>query len=219
MNGDRAEAIPLISASPPPVPGNDGASVGPATAEHRPRRVFVGLKVGPEITVELTRIAQELERFDVRRVAANDIHLTLVPPWNETSPSEAIEKLQLVAEQFDAFTLAIEHVGYGPDLYRPRLLWADCLANEELVALRTGLLDAFGRKDERPFHPHLTLARIGGNGRAVALKCPIDRQLSLTQQVKSVQLFQSPPPGQQGYQVLALAHLRIASQTSALDAD
>jgi 2'-5' RNA ligase len=183
-------------------------SISPPAAEHRPPRVFVGLKVAPEIAVELARIAQGLERFNVRPVATDDIHLTLVPPWNEASPSEAIEKLQLVTERFDAFTLAIQHVGYGPDMRWPRLLWADCLATEELVALRAGLLDAFGRKDERPFHPHVTLARIRGNGRAIARKHPIDRQLSLTQRIKSVQLFQSPPPGQQGYQVLALAHLR-----------
>jgi 2'-5' RNA ligase len=88
-------------------------------------------------------------------------------------------------------------------------LWADCLATEELVTLHVALLDAFGQKDERPFHPHVTLARIRGNGRIIARKHPIDRPLSLVQRVESVQLFQSPAPGQRGYRVLASVPLRV----------
>jgi 2'-5' RNA ligase len=110
--------------------------------------------------------------------------------------------------RFGAFTLAIRHVGYGPDPRRPRLLWADCLATDELVALRAALLDAFGQRDGRPFRPHVTLARMRGNGRLIARRHPIDRPLSLTQRVESVQLFQSPPPAQQGYRVLASLRLQ-----------
>jgi 2'-5' RNA ligase len=79
------------------------------------------------------------------------------------------------------------------------------------VALRAALLDGLGQQDERPFHPHVTLARIRGNGRVIARKHPIDRPLSLTQRIESVQLFQSPPPSEQGYRVLASAPLRDGS--------
>lgn len=53
-------------------------------------RVFVGVKVAPEIADELARLAQGLERFAVRLAPSADIHLTLVPPWNEASMSEAV---------------------------------------------------------------------------------------------------------------------------------
>ena len=182
-----------------------------STAECRPPRVFVGLKMAPEVAGALARIGHELARFDVREVAADDIHLTLVPPWNEASPSGAAERLRLVAERLGTFTLAIQHVQYGPDRRRPRLLWADCLASAQLMALRQALLDTFGQTDPRPFHPHVTLARIRRHGRAIARKYPIERRLSLTQQVESVELFQSPPPGQAGYRVLASGRLRVNS--------
>lgn len=189
----------------------ESASTGPAAANRRPARVFVGVKMAPDIARELVTIARELKDFDVRLVAADDIHLTLVPPWDEVSTSEAIEKLRPVSARYAAFPLTIQHVGYGPDARRPRLLWADCAVTDEIAALRAALLEIFGQTDARPFRPHVTLVRLRGNGRAIAPKHPIDRQLSLTQRVESVELFQSPPPGENGYRVLASIRLAQAA--------
>ena len=185
------------------------ASTGPAAANRRPARVFVGMKMAPEIARELVKIAQELKGSDVRLAAADDIHLTLVLPWDEVSTSEAIDKLRLVASKFGTFLLTIQHVGYGPDSRRPRLLWAGCEVTDEILALRAALLEVFGQMDERPFRPHVTLVRIRSNGRAIARKHPVDRQLSLTQRVESIELFQSPPPGENGYRVLASMRLAV----------
>jgi len=172
-----------------------------------PPRVFVGLKVAPQIASRLAQFAAGLEPQSVRPVAPADIHLTLVPPWNETSIPNAIEKLGGVAGAFGAFSLIFQHVGYGPQPRRPHLLWADCAVSGEIAALRAALLQVFGQADERPFLPHVTLARIRAKGAAIARKHPIDRKLSLTQRVESIELFQSPPPGGSGYQVLASLRL------------
>lgn len=166
-------------------------------------RVFVALRIAPEIAGELAQMARVLERFAVRLIAPADIHLTLVPPWNETSIPGAIEKLRGVADKAAPFTLAFRHLGYGPQPRRPRLLWADCEAGEELAALYAALLHAFGQTDERPFRPHVTVARIRGNGGGLARRHPIDRELALSQRVETVELMQSPPPHEVGYRVLA----------------
>ena len=172
-----------------------------------PARVFVGLKIAPQIASQLARLAAILEKLPVRPVAPADIHLTLVPPWNETSIPDAITKLRRVAAGFGAFRLIFQHVGYGPQPRRPRLLWADCAATDEIAALRIALLQAYGQTDERPFKPHVTLARIRAEGPAIARKHPIDEPLSLTQRVELIELFQSPAPGGSGYQVLASLRL------------
>ncbi len=166
-------------------------------------RVFVGLKVVAEIAAQLVRFAAGFESPAVRPVAPADIHLTLVPPWNEPATTEAIARLGRVAGQFGTFLLTFQHVGYGPQPRRPRLIWVDCGASDEITALRAALLQAFGQVDERPFQPHVTLARIRGDGLAIARRYPIDAQLSLQQRVESVELFQSPPPGERGYRILA----------------
>jgi 2'-5' RNA ligase len=168
-----------------------------------PARVFVGLKMAPDIAGELAQLAAGLEKLSVRLIAPADIHLTLVPPWSETSIAEAIAKLRDVADRFGGFSLIIEHVGYGPDPRRPRLLWADCAASDEIVTLRDALFQTFGQTDERPFRPHVTLARIRGNGFSIARRHPIDRKLSRNQRIETIELFQSPPAGQSGYRVLA----------------
>jgi 2'-5' RNA ligase len=88
------------------------------------------------------------------------------------------------------------------------LVWAECAASDEISALRSALLHTLGQTDDRPFLPHVTLARIRGDATAIARRHPIDQQVSLTQPVEAIELFQSPSPGASGYQVLA--SLRLA---------
>jgi 2'-5' RNA ligase len=163
--------------------------------------------MAPEIANELAQLAKSIEHPSVRLIAPADFHLTLVPPWDAASIPQAIERLRQVASRFGAFWLTFEHVGYGPQPRRPRLLWAECAAGEEIAGLRAALLEAFGQRDERPFQPHVTVARIREIGFAIARRHPIDRQLSLRQRVETVEFFQSPPPGGSGYQVLASLRL------------
>jgi len=167
-----------------------------------PARVFVGLKIAPEIALELTRFAKRLEQPSVRLVAPADVHLTLVPPWDEPSIPEAVDKLRQVTARFAAFQLSLKRVCYGPQRRRPRLLWAECATNEEIARLRSALLNAVDRRDDRSFAPHVTIARLQGNGIAIARSHPIDQPISLRQHVETVELFRSPPGGA-GYQVLA----------------
>lgn len=172
-----------------------------------PVRLFVGLAVAPEIARELVKLAACLDAPFVRLVAAADLHVTLVPPWPEASVSGAIGKLCLAAGRFEAFWLAFQHIGYGPEPSRPRMLWADCAAGREIDIMRTSLLHAYGQTDERPFRPHVTLARIRDNGLQMARMRPIDQELSFMQRVETVELFQSPRPGEAGYRIVASARL------------
>jgi 2'-5' RNA ligase len=172
-----------------------------------PVRLFAGLRIAPEIARELVWLAACLEGPSVRLVAAADVHVTLVPPWREASVLGAIEKLRLAARACEAFWLTFEHVGYGPNPGRPRMLWADCAAGEPIARLRASLLQAYGQMDERPFRPHVTLARIRGDGWRIARRHPIDQALSFTQHIETVELFQSPRPGEAGYRIVASAPL------------
>jgi|SRR5579864_498205 len=84
-------------------------------------RIFIGLKVNREIADQLAALAAALKDTPARRVAAPDIHLTLVPPWQERSIDQAIGKLWQVAAKFMPFTLKLQHLGYGRNLGdRPR---------------------------------------------------------------------------------------------------
>ncbi len=176
-------------------------------AEIKPARLFVGLKMASDIAEQLAAMAAELRDTPARLVATRDIHLTLVPPWQETSIELAIERLRGATYAFPSFLLKFERIGYGPRSRQPRLLWADCTASDEIAALHTALLGAFGQTDSRPFRPHVTLARFRETDRNIVRRHPIDRKLRLVQAVRTVELFRSPPPGAKGYQILASMEL------------
>jgi RNA 2',3'-cyclic 3'-phosphodiesterase len=177
-------------------------------AKTKPSRVFVGLKINSDIADQLAALAGELRGTRARLVATSNIHLTLVPPWQEFSLDQAIGSLREVASMFTPFLLKFLHLGYGPQPRRPSLLWADCATTDEIAALRNSLMQAFGQEDSKPFRPHVTLARIRDGERSFARRHPIDKDLDLMQMARTIELFQSPPPGATGYQVLASAELR-----------
>ncbi len=186
-----------------PEPHNTTEVASEAETGIRPARIFVALRITLEIAQELLQDCKGLEQSSVRPVPPADIHLTLVPPWNEGSIADTVAKLRRVAETCAAFTLEFRHIGYGPESRRPRFLWAECEASNALVDLRAALLRAFGQVDQRPFRPHVTLARLRDKGRAIARKHPVDKDITLTQKIDSVELMQSPAPGESGYKVLA----------------
>jgi 2'-5' RNA ligase len=202
------------------VPGNEqgDAIVSGVGKPPQEMRVFLGVKIAPDLSDQLARLAKELREEQVKFVSPGDIHLTLVPPWNEMSIDEAIAKMRVIVSKFGPFALELRHLIYGPEARRPRLLWAECAAPDEAVTLRGALLDLFGQNDDRPFRPHVTLARLRGNGATIARRHPIDRPLSFVQYVESVELFRSPPAGATGYQVLASAPLaQRASPASSVE--
>jgi len=176
-----------------PTEGNEAA---------QPTRVFVGIKVAPDIAEELAKLVQPLEGLPVRLIPAADLHLTLVPPWNEAAISAAIEKLHQAICGLRGFTLTFERIAYGPTRRRPRLLWAECAPAEDALEMQALLLATFGQSQERPFRPHVTLARLQRIGRAIAGKHPFDQTLSLIQRVETIELFRSPRKGERGYVVL-----------------
>jgi 2'-5' RNA ligase len=166
-------------------------------------RVFVGIKIAPEIAQVLAQRARFIESHPSRFVPCEDIHLTLLSPWDETCLPETIEKLRAGLTGMTPFTLTFTRLSYWPSPDRPRLLCAECTPTDELKALQSALLSAFGQKNDRPFEPHVTLARMQKGGRGAAGESQTDQELSFVQSVDSVQLFQSPKPPAKGYAILA----------------
>ncbi len=179
------------------------SAVQPGRGASASVRVFAALKMTPEVADELVGLSASVEKFGFRRIPSNDIHFTIVPPWNETSISDATAKLGRAAAGHAPFVLKFSRLCYGPERRHPRLLWAECVPSSELIALRHELLITFGAVNDREFRPHVTLARIRKGSASLVKKHPIDRDLTLSQTVSSIELMQSPPPGARGYTVLA----------------
>ena len=50
-------------------------------------RVFVAIKIAAETADEFAQLTRSLDRSGVQLIGPGDIHLALVPPWNEVSIS------------------------------------------------------------------------------------------------------------------------------------
>ncbi len=188
---------PAVSTQKPDVAAKHGAD------RRTSARLFVGIKIAPEIAGELAKIANAVADPLVRRIPATDLHLTLVAPWNEEDIAAATQALTAVLKPIRSFDLAFEHVAYGPTRDRPKLLWTECAPTPELAVLGKLLSLAFHQIDNRPSRPHVTLARLGENGPRIARKYPLDRALSLRQKVRSIELFRSTQQQGRGYEIIA----------------
>jgi 2'-5' RNA ligase len=133
-------------------------------------RAFLALDPPEEILREIGRVQKRLQKLirgDIRWVQPEGIHLTL--KFFGYIPENAVEKIAAVVEKAAAgalpFSLALGGAGVFPDPHRPRVLWFGMSGDvPRLLGFQQGLETELGMigfpEEERPFRPHLTLARI-----------------------------------------------------------
>ena len=133
-------------------------------------RSFVAVELPEEAKKGLARLRQELERDEhkfVKWVDPRGIHLTLkflgnIPSKRVTEITEAIRQ---AAQGISSFRLEISGLGAFPSLKQARVFWVGVSGElDKLSKLQQNIdstLAVLGfAKEERPFMPHLTLARI-----------------------------------------------------------
>lgn len=167
-----------------------------------PRRIFIGIKAPEEVAEALVRLQTRLAGLPVKLIPKEDLHLTLVPPWQETMVIRASQRLRKLLAGVPAFTLTLEKLSYGPDPWRPWLAWVACSDTEDIVAFKKTLLKAFGVRERVPFVPHITVARFPKEDETAPRRAPLDIPLHIPLRVERVQLFESPHEGGSGYLVL-----------------
>jgi len=133
-------------------------------------RSFIAIELPEEVREGLVRLRNAIKRDEhkfVKWVSPDGIHLTLkflgnIPSKRVTEITEAIEK---VTQEISPFHLEISGLGVFPSLRQTRVLWVGIGgAVYKLSKLQRNIdsaLDVLGfAKEERPFVPHLTLARL-----------------------------------------------------------
>ena len=93
------------------------------------------------------------------------LHITtkFIGEWPEARLDE-MKRALAAAATGGAIEIAIRGIGWFPDDRHPRVLWAGIAAGPGLAALARATADAAAaigvEKEDRPYSPHLTLARI-----------------------------------------------------------
>ena len=104
----------------------------------------------------------------------DNLHVTtkFIGEWPEDRLSELTAALQALPAR-PAISVAIEKLGFFPNPHSPRILWAGVHAGDPLTQLARETEDALAtlgvEREQRPYSPHLTLARIKTPGKQPAL--------------------------------------------------
>jgi 2'-5' RNA ligase len=131
-------------------------------------RTFVAVRVGvlPELQAVLKSLAGL--RWPIVAVSPDNLHVTLkflgeTPVARRDDVSRCLA--QAVAGQ-PPLNVRVQGLGAFPTPDRPSVIWTGLLDAEPLVALAERLetlLEPLGfARDSRPFHAHVTLARVKG---------------------------------------------------------
>jgi 2'-5' RNA ligase len=125
---------------------------------------FMALVTPKEVNEDVLKWKQFMkEHYECAVALRSPAHITLIPPfWMEERLEQNIEKsIHSFSQQQDPFEIRLENFA----AFKPRVIYVDVVPGEALSNLHlqlhdhlieTGLFPI--KKEERPYHPHVTIA-------------------------------------------------------------
>ena len=135
-------------------------------------RIFIGIDLDPEVRTRIERFLEGVEGFapEARWVRPESLHITLKFVGEQTPDRvQAItEHLQRV--ESSAFEVRAGGYGFFPTAKAPRVFWIGIHAGPQLAELAKSIdmdvAEVGIPREDRPYSPHLTLARVGAGRRS-----------------------------------------------------
>lgn len=131
-------------------------------------RIFIGIDLDNEIRAKLARFLEGVRGFapDARWVRPESLHITL--KFIGEQKEERVEAITERLRSVEGAATEVRFSGYGffPTAKAPRVFWIGIHAGPQLAELANNIDAAVAElgvaREDRPFSPHLTLARGGG---------------------------------------------------------
>lgn len=129
-------------------------------------RLFTAIDLPADILLRLERLLSALRpEALIKWSPLDNLHITtkFIGQWPDARIDEIQEALSELLPR-SSFEVEVKDLGWFPNERSPRVLWAGVHGGEALAQLANETekrLEPLGiKKEERPFSPHLTLARI-----------------------------------------------------------
>jgi RNA 2',3'-cyclic 3'-phosphodiesterase len=131
-------------------------------------RLFTGLSIPPPILQTLTATLDQLRpTAPLHWSPSENLHITLkfIGAWPEPRLPELRQTLESIPQP-GPIPIDIDRFGYFPNPHRPHSFFAAVHAGPQLASLAAAIDEALVKigcpPENRPYTPHLTLARIKG---------------------------------------------------------
>lgn len=130
-------------------------------------RAFLAFEVSPEVIESLTKVQEELKgtKADLKLVELENLHFTV--KFLGEIPESMVEEIDRRIRTLALSKIEVDVQGLGafPDGKHPRVVWAGVSSKDfdRISKSAQQVIDALqgiGETDERPFHPHITVARV-----------------------------------------------------------
>src|ERR1035438_2944266 len=131
-------------------------------------RIFIGIDLDPEVRARISRFIEGVQGFapDARWMRPESLHITLKFIGEQTSEQVAAIAERLPRVEGSAFEIRSAGYGFFPTAKAPRVFWIGIQAGPQLAELAESIDMATAElgvpREDRPYSPHLTLARAGG---------------------------------------------------------
>src|ERR1700676_5258003 len=134
-------------------------------------RIFIGIDLDPEVRTRIERFIEGVEGFapDARWARPESLHITL--KFIGEQPPERVEAITERLRGVESSAFEIRAAGHGlfPTAKAPRVFWIGIHAGPQLAELAESIDMATAElgipREDRPYSPHLTLARAGAGRR------------------------------------------------------
>lgn len=143
-------------------------------------RLFVALEIPPEVRENLAALLEALRAISIepRWVRPGKLHVTL--KFLGEVPDTKLDGIRMALAQIRSeqpVHLEFRGLGFFPNEKHPRVLWAGIEASTNLMKLAGDIQGAIEKlgipQEQRPFSPHLTLARFERPGMPEKLRVAI----------------------------------------------
>lgn len=142
-------------------------------------RLFVAIPLSVDVEARLERFVERARPLaDLRWARMKGLHLTLKFIGEVPEPElTGIESALRAVPQQTQFGFALRGLGWFPNARAPRVFWVGVEAPPALMALATDVDRELARvgiaAEQRPYAPHVTLARVPPRARCGALEAHV----------------------------------------------
>ena len=120
----------------------------------------MALPISEQLQKNVMKYREFYPDLPVRWLEGKNLHITLIPPWEEKNIEEIEKKLKPLENKSGEIEIKFNNVSFGPNRYNPRLVWATGEASRKIIELKKSLEEVLNKPAERNnFLLHLTIAR------------------------------------------------------------